>query len=92
MEFRRFDMLRVERLSSPRVREKLWFACSLKMRSEVVRFAIVVCPGRRGSAGLSAIALARAVIQKYARRSRIRTGSAMTEVVAAFMSREVVEG
>lgn len=42
MEFRRFEMERVERLSSPSVREKLWFACSLKMRSEVVRFAIFV--------------------------------------------------
>lgn len=45
MEFRRFEIERVERLSSLRVREKLWFACSLKMRSDVVRFAIVgSCP------------------------------------------------
>lgn len=41
MDFRRFEMERADRLSSPSVREKLWFACSLKMRSEVVRFAIV---------------------------------------------------
>lgn len=41
IEFRRLEMLSVERFSSPRVREKLWLACSLKMRSEVVRFAII---------------------------------------------------
>lgn len=54
IEFRRLEMLRVERFSSPRVREKLWFACSLKIRSDAVRFAIVAFAVLVGDCGVCA--------------------------------------
>lgn len=55
MDRRRFSMLRLERLRAPRMREKLWLACSEKIRSFSDRFAIFAArpaPGCAASASL----------------------------------------
>lgn len=48
MLLRRFVMERVERLRSLRMEEKLWFACELKMRSDVVSGLPIVKAGGMG--------------------------------------------